>query len=206
MRKMKRKNINLYEQYQKTIGKEKRKKLSTKTTIIIYGGSGILVLVGVYVVFYLQYRSVQKEYDFLYEQIYSEAAAEQSVNAERLEYENQILQLIEEKHAENRETIEEGNKQTRKLYPELIEDILQCQYEDTRINMISFDQGIVFISVEAKEPYQASGFVSELDSMNIFSNVTYLGYARVGDVYIFSATGDFDVDDERTVTEEQEEE
>lgn len=95
MRKMKKKNINLYEQYQKTLNVSKKKKLSTKNKLIIMGSSGFVVLAGIYVVFRIQLNSIQAQYDDLYSKIYSDDAAEQSVNSERLEYENQFFHIYQ---------------------------------------------------------------------------------------------------------------
>lgn len=190
MRKMKKKNINLYEQYQKTLNVSKKKKLSTKNKLIIMGSFGFVVLAGIYVVFRIQLNSIQAQYDDLYSKIYSDAAAEQSVNSERLEYENQILQLISDKYEKTVSGIEEGNKITRTLYPALISDILSCQTEGTKIKSISYDKGIVYINVETLESPQASSFVKSLDNKKIFvGEVKYGGYNKQGDVYVFSATG-----------------
>lgn len=192
MRKMQKKNINLYEQYEKTVGKASKKKISSKTKFILIAASGFAVLAGVYLVLFMQMKSAENEYNDLYSKIYSDEAAEQSVNAERLEYENQVLQLISEKHIANRESIEEQNRQTQKLTPDLISTILSCQGSETKIKNISYDKGIVFISGEANDVRHASGFVSELEGKKIFSYISYTGYVLQGDVYIFSATGYYD--------------
>lgn len=195
MRKMKKKNINLYEQYEKTVGKAKRKKLSIKTIGIICSAAGLAVLTGVYFIFYTQMKNMKSQYDDLYSKIYSDEAAEQSVNSERLEYENQILSLITEKHFNNREAIENQNKQTQDLTLTMISDILSCQGEETKIKNISYDKGIVFISGEANDVRHASGFVSRLEDKGLFEYISYTGYVLQGNVYVFSATGYFNVYD-----------
>lgn len=198
MRKMKKKNINLFEQYEKSVGKAKKKKLSIKTIGIICSAAGLLVLAGVYFLFYTQMKNMEDKYHDLYNKIYSDEAAEQTVNSERLEYENQILQLITEKHFNNCEEIENQNRQTQQLTPTMISDILSCQGEETRIKNISYDKGIVFISGEANDVRHASGFVSRLEEKKIFEYISYTGYVLQGNVYIFSATGYFDESDVKT--------
>lgn len=198
MRKLKKKNINLYLQYAKTLEKNSKKKISPRKIRIICVASGFAVLAGIYLIMYFQMKEVQDQYDELYNLIYSDAAAEQSVNAERLEYENQILTLISEKHISNIEKIESQNQQTKKLTPDLISTILECQGADTKIKNISYDKGIVFISGEANDVRYASGFVSQLSEKKIFSYISYTGYVRQGDVYVFSATGYFNEDDVKT--------
>lgn len=195
MRKMKKKNINLYEQYEKVTGKGSKKKLSKRNLYIICGVSGFLVLAGIYAVLMLQYNTVQDRYDELYNEIYSDAAAEQSVNATKLEYENQILTLISEEHLKVIEQIEDQNSYTKQLTPGMISDILSCQGSETKIKNISYDKGIVFISGEANDVRHASGFVSDLEKKGIFSYISYTGYVLQGDVYVFSATGYFNEGD-----------
>jgi len=195
MRKMKKKNINLYQQYEKVVGKENKKKLSKKTIYILCAAAGFAVLGAIFLVFQLQLNSVQDRYDELYFEIYSDSAAEQSVNAERLEYENQVLTQISDSHIKVIGDIESQNKQTQNLSADMISKILACQGADTRIKNISYDKGIVFISGEANDVRHASGFVSELEKTKIFSYISYTGYVLQGDVYIFSATGYFDADD-----------
>jgi hypothetical protein len=205
MRKMKKKNINLFEQYEKAVGKGTRKKISRKTLYLL-GGAGLMaVLVGVYLILFFQTRSVQNKYDELYSKIYSADAAEQSVNVTQLEYENQVLSLITNKYVSNMKSIEKKNKETANLSPELIKNILSCCGENTWVKNISYDQGIVFINGEANDAVNASGFVSELDKKGIFSYVNYTGYNRQGNVFAFSATGYFDTESDgsgKTVAEE----
>ena len=203
MRKLKKKNINLYQQYQKTVEKDTKKKISPRTVRILIAASGFAFLAGIYVIMYVQMKGVQNEYDDLYGKIYSDEAAEQSVSAERLEYENQILTLISEKHIKNIENIEAQNQQTKKLTPDLISEILSCQGAAAKIKNISYDKGIVFISGEADDVRDASGFVNELSGKNIFCYISYTGYVRQGDVYVFSATGYFDENDINKEAEEQ---
>jgi len=191
MRKMKKKNINLYEQYEKTAGKASKKKISKKMLALICSLSGFLVLAGVYMLFYMQYKNVKNEYDELYRKIYSDDAAEQSLNATQLEYENQVLTLISEKYVSGMKTVEKSNNEISRLKPDLISKILSCRGEDTWVRNISYDQGIVFISGEAKDVRNASGFVSELEKKNIFDHIGYTGYTRQGNVFAFSATGYF---------------
>lgn len=203
MRKMKKKNINLYEQYEKVVGKANKKKISKKTLYILCGAGALAVLAGIYVILAVNLSTVQDRYDDLYDKIYSDAAAEQSVNAEKLEYENQVLTLISEEHLKNIDSIERQNKQTQKLTPDMIKTILSCQGADTKIKNISYDKGIVFISGEANDVRHASGFVSELEKKQIFTYISYTGYVLQGDVYVFSATGYFDENDAAKEVAEQ---
>lgn len=191
MRKMKKKNINLYEQYMKTVEKGNKKKISPKTIRLLGAAAGLAVLVGVYLIFWMQLNTVKDTYDDLYDKIYSDSAAEQAVSVERLKYENQILQMINEKYQQNITKIDKQNSETEMLSEDLIVKILGCQSDDTRIRNISYDKGIVFISGEANDVINASGFVSRLDETGIFSYISYTGYTRQGNVYAFSATGYF---------------
>ena len=196
MRKMKKKNINLFEQYEKAVGKSTRKQLDKKLLYTLCGAALFAVLVGVYLILFFQTRSVQKQYDDLYRKIYSEDAAEQTFNVTKLEYENEVLTLISEKFISNMDSIEQKNKETAELDIDLIKKILDCRGEDTWIKNISYDQGIVFINGEAKDAENASGFVSSLENKGIFSYVNYTGYNRQGNVYAFSATGYFKTEDD----------
>ena len=204
MRKMKKKNINLFEQYEKAVGKATRKKLNTKTLYALYGTLGFAVLVGVYLILFFQTRSVEKQYKDLYSKIYSDAAAEQTVNVTQLEYENQVLTLISDKYISNMKNIDSKNKETAELDVDLIQKILDCRGADTWVKNISYDQGIVFINGEAKDAANASGFVSELDKRGIFSYVNYTGYNRQGNVYAFSVTGYFETEDDISEDETEE--
>ena len=196
MRKMKKKNINLFEQYEKAVGKGSRKKLSKKVLYTLYGSLLFAVLVGVYLILFFQTRSVEKQYKDLYSKIYSDDAAEQTVNVTQLEYENQVLTLISDKYISNMKSIDSKNKETAELDVDLIQKILDCRGADTWVKNISYDQGIVFINGEARDAANASGFVSELDKRGIFSYVNYTGYNRQGNVYAFSVTGYFDTEDD----------
>ena len=203
MRKMKKKNINLFEQYEKAVGKATRKKLNTKMLYALYGALGFAVLVGVYLILFFQTRNVEKQYKSLYSKVYSDDAAEQTVNVTQLEYENQVLTLISEKYISNMKSIDRKNKETSVLDTDLIQKILDCRGENTWVKNISYDQGIVFINGEARDAANASGFVSELDKRGIFSYVNYTGYNRQGNVYAFSATGYFDTEDDISSEEEE---
>ena len=196
MRKMKKKNINLFEQYEKAVGKATRKKLNVKMLYALYGALGLAVLVGVYLILFFQTRNVEKEYKSLYSKIYSDDAAEQTVNVTQLEYDNEVLTLISDKYISNMKSIDRKNKETAELDVDLIQKILDCRGDNTWVKNISYDQGIVFINGEARDAANASGFVSELDKRGIFSYVNYTGYNRQGNVYAFSATGYFETEDD----------
>ena len=204
MRKMKKKNINLFEQYEKAVGKATRKKLNTKMLYALYGSLLLAVLVGVYLILFFQTRNVEKQYKSLYSKVYSDDAAEQTVNVTQLEYENEVLTLISEKYTSNMKGIDRKNKETAILDADLIQKILDCRGDNTWVKNISYDQGIVFINGEARDAANASGFVSELDKRGIFSYVNYTGYNRQGNVYAFSATGYFETEDDISSEDETE--
>lgn len=201
MRKMQKKNINLYEQYAKTAGKSEKKKINKKTLYIIFGVSGFALLAGIYVVLKVQLGNVKDEYDKLYYAIYSDTADEQSSSYEKLQYENEILQMIADNHEVNQKVIDNSDKISENLSRDLISSILDCQFEGTRINLISFDGKNVYISGESQLAYQSSDFANAIKDKNIFTKIKYQGYENQGDLYGFSIIGYFS--DQKELTDEE---
>ena len=190
MRKMKKKNINLYIRYNKSLNVPLKVNRSQRLYILCAAGAVILIA-GVYILLKIQLNNVQFQYDQLSEKIYSDEAKDQVHEISRFSNENLLFDLIFDKHKENITGIGMSHELIDKLDPELINEIINCQRPELSITNIIFEENTLSITCLAPKADQASEFVSALDKKNLFSDLSYSGFNVAGDKYSFNVTAVF---------------
>ncbi len=187
MRKMKKKNINLYTRYNKSLNEPLNVNRSERLYTLCAAGLVILIA-GTYILLNIQLKNLQLEHDELSENIYSGEAKVRADEISRFSNENTLLNMISDRHKENIGSIEISDKLIDKLNYELINEILSCQKPDISIKKIIFEENTFSIICEALQAYQASEFVSLLDQKKLFLHLSYYGFNVEGDRYSFNVT------------------
>ncbi len=186
MKKMKNRNINLYERLRQSEEKGKSKKKSAKFKIIVFGCaiagvSGIAILAS-----NLYLDSVTEKYNEMYFQVNSPVLLDTISKDDIYIANNAALEKIKLKYEEKDKIISKSALIPEKLTPNLIKTILSCQKDGVTIYEISFDGTSIYISGVSLYADKSADFVNELENKDLFTKIDYAGFDGQGGQYIFN--------------------
>ncbi|MDO5559484.1 MAG: PilN domain-containing protein [Oscillospiraceae bacterium] len=191
MRKLRRKNIDLYDKLIHISDKSKGKKKSAKFKYLTAGAACVVVAAAAFTVSQLYLSKAQERYDEI--SVKANDPELQSVIAEdeMLVANNEALTIVVDKYSENRLAISESEKLSENMKDDMIKIILSCQTQNTRVTEISFDGTYFTITGIAQYVDMVSDYVSVLDSKDLFSAISYTGFTGAGDTYNFTISASF---------------
>jgi Tfp pilus assembly protein PilN len=196
-KKIPKKDLNLYTAL---IG-PKKKTVSTGIILSIVGASAAVLLIGSYVG--LRIYAATKEADVTQ----LEMLTQDSVLQEKLAHANEVMEEVhvlqvssgayEEVYGEIIQT--EGY--CKNFSSDLVEQLLRCQdftvsghaQQIATITGLSYSGGVLQIAAESDDSRNVSYFVNQLKTLDLFTEISYSGYAQsgAGESYSYVVTATF---------------
>lgn len=195
MKQIKSKNINFYSRLLLAEDKKKDKKKNLKTIIIIYASSVAaliaIAIAGTEIMRSKAETALEEAKDNIQKSEMTEIIAEDNA----LTHSNEAYEKIIDSYDENNALVEKADIIRKRMSPDLIDTIMNCQSANLNVKSIDFSDDMLKISCISDFADVSSEFVTKLEKTELFAEVDYSGFVEQGKNYVFTVTAVFKNDE-----------